>query len=319
MNTNLTRITVALALAFAATSASHACSICGCSLSADWAAQGYATRPGLEAGLRFDYIDQTRLRDGTHLVDPATLDIPGDDEIQQRTLERGTTLDLNYVFAPAWAVTASVPFHDRFHTTIPEDETDISSSHARGLGDLQLLLRYQHPATDRSWSLQAGLKLPSGRFDQTFLDGPAAGETVDRGLQLGTGTTDLLLGAAWFARPTPSLGVFAQALLDQPLAARAGFLPSSSLTLSLGTRWLNPTRVTPQLQFNLKTESREHGSEGDTANSGGVRAYLSPGLTAEITPRVNAFAFVQLPVYQRVDGLQLEPRWLLATGIRLRL
>ena len=81
---------------------------------------------------------------------------------------------------------------------------------------------------------------------------------------------------------------------------------------------MNPSRFTPQLQLNIKTESREHGAQADAANSGGTLAYLSPGLTAELTPNAHGFVFVQLPVYQRVNGLQLEPRWLLSVGVRMK-
>jgi hypothetical protein len=84
-------------------------------------------------------------------------------------------------------------------------------------------------------------------------------------------------------------------------------------------RWLNSSRLTPQLQLNVKTETREHGAQADTANSGGTIAELSAGLTAELGPHASAFVFVQLPVYQRVNGLQLEPRWLLSVGFRWRL
>ena len=105
-------------------------------------------------------------------------------------------------------------------------------------------------------------------------------------------------------------------MLDQPLAARADFLPSASLNLSGGVRWLNSSRFTPQLQLNIKAENREHGAEADTANSSGTLAYLSPGVTVELATHASAFVFVQLPVYQRVNGLQLEPKWLLSVGLR---
>jgi hypothetical protein len=294
------------------------CSVCGCSLSSDWAAQGYATMPGLETSVRFEYFEQSDLRSGTNRVDRSTFEFPNEQEIQQRTVNRNFWLDLNYVIDSSWAITASLPYDDRFHTTIAEGDTDLSTSRANGIGDVRLLARYQNPGLSHSFSFQFGLKLPTGRFDQNFAEGPQTGELLDRGLQLGTGTTDLLLGAAWFARPTTNLGIFAQAQLDQPFAARDGFLPSTSLTVSGGLRWLNSSRFTPQLQLNLKTESREHGDEADTPNSGGTTVYLSPGATAEITTRSSAFVFVQLPVYQRVNGLQLEPKWLLSSGVRFK-
>jgi len=108
-------------------------------------------------------------------------------------------------------------------------------------------------------------------------------------------------------------------MLDQSLGARADFIPSTSVNFSGGVRWLNTSRFTPQLQLNLKTETREHGAAADTANSGGTLAYLSPGLTAELTDKSKAFVFVQLPVYQRVNGLQLELRWLFSTGLRWKI
>ena len=307
--------TVLLALS-AGSTLGCACSTCGCSLSSDWAAQGYTLTPGFETGLRFEYIGQSDLRSGTGSADRSSITFPNDDEIQQKTLNRNTWFDLNYVLDSSWAMTVAIPHHDRFHTTIAEGDTDISTSRAGGLGDLRVLIRYQRFAMTNSFGVQFGLKLPTGRFDQNFASGPQTGELLDRGLQLGTGTTDLLAGVSWFARPAESLGTFAQLNLDQPLAARADFLPSTSLNLSTGIRWLNSSRFTPQLQLNLKWEGHEHGAEADTGNSGSTLAYLSPGLTAELGGNFTGFVFVQAPVYQRVNGLQLEPRWILSFGFR---
>ena len=307
------------ALVAASATPAIACSVCGCSLSSDWAAQGYATQPGFDAGVRFEYFDQTDLRSGTRSVDRGTIAFPADEEIQQRTLNRNTWLDLNDVLNSTWAIVAAVPWHDRFHTTIGEGDTDISTSRASGLGDIRLSARWQDVRPSGSFGVQFGFKLPTGRFDRNFADGPAAGTLLDRGLQLGTGTTDLLVGVSWFTRPAPALGVFVQGTLQQPLAERAGFIPSASVTVSGGVRWLNSSRFIPQLQLNVKAEGREHGAEADTPNSGGVIAYVSPGVTARVTSRSSAFAFVQLPVYQRVNGLQLEPRAILSVGLRYKL
>jgi hypothetical protein len=306
------------AAAISLAGASHvvACSVCGCSLSSDWVAQGVTITPGLDASIRYEYFEQSDLRSGTGSVDRSALTFPNENEIQQRTVNRNTWLDLNYVMDSAWAVTASIPYHDRFHTTIAEGDTDISTSRASGLSDVRLLVRYQKSDSTQSFGVQFGLKLPTGRFAQNFAEGPQAGGLLDRGLQLGTGTTDVILGGSWFARPVENLGTFVQATLYQPLAARDGFIPSTSLTLSGGVRWLNSSRFTPQLQLNIKAEDREHGVNADTPNSGGTIAYLSPGLTAELAANTSAFLFVQLPVYQRVNGLQLEPKWLLSFGLR---
>ncbi len=314
----LSRHLVLLA-ALCGTTTGWACSDCGCSFSSDWAAQGYGLRPGLGLGLRSEYYEQSELRAGTASVNRAALSFPADNEIQQRTVNRNTWLDLNYGFGSAGALTLSVPYQDRFHATIAPGDTELSTSRASGLGDLRLLVRYPRPGTTDSLGFQFGLKLPTGGITQNFASGPQAGGLLDRGLQLGTGTTDLLVGASWFGRLMEQGSVFAQVQADQPLAARDGFVPGTSVALNSGIRWLNAGRLTPQLQLNLKAETREHGANADTANSGGVFAYLSPGVTAEVTAGTLAFAFVQVPVYQRVNGLQLEPKWLLSLGLRWKL
>ncbi len=275
--------------------------------------------PGLETSLRFEYADQRQLRSGTDTVDRASLELPNEDEIQQRTLNRSTWLDLAYTTGDNWAFSLQLPYHDRFHTTIAEGDTEISTSDASGLGDVRLIARYTLSRRSYSrWGLQAGLKLPTGRFNQEFAEGPQTGELLDRGLQLGTGTTDLIAGVSWFGRPAVAVGAFTQATFNQPLAERADFLPSASFILTGGLRWLNSSRFTPQLQLNLKVEGREHGAEGDTENSGSTTVHVSPGITAELGAQSTAFVFVQLPVYQHVNGLQIVPYWQLSAGVRWR-
>jgi hypothetical protein len=295
------------------------CSVCGCSLSSDWAAQGYGTHPGLQGDLRFEYYNQDNLRSGLSSVDVHRYPLPNDQEIQQDTLTRGTWLDLDWVQSPQWGIGVQLPYYDRFHSTIAPGDTQISESRASGPGDARIQARWQQYDPVHSFNVQFGLKLPTGRFNQNFMDGPEAGGLLDRGLQLGTGTTDLLAGASYFRRLGANLGGFGQMSVDQPLAARDGFLPSSSVNLNAGLRYLNTSILTPQLQANVRWDSREHGAEADEPNSGDTAVYLSPGVTVQAGTAGSVFAFVQLPVYQRVNGLQLEPRWLLSLGVRWRL
>ncbi len=307
-------------LLFASTSSrAFACSECGCSLSSDWSAQGYPDRPGLTASARFEYYDSNDLRAGPHRVDRGAMAFPADQEIQQETRNRNTWFGLDYVGSHGWAIAGQLPHYDRYHRTIAPGDTAVSESRAAGIGDLRVLARYQMSSMYRSYGFQFGLKLPTGRIDQDFATGPQAGELLDRGLQLGAGTTDLLAGVSYFRRPAVHLGWFAQATADQPLAERDGYLPSANIVANTGVRYLNPTTVTPQLQLNLRWDGREHGAHGDTANSGGVLAYVSPGATIELGARASGFVFLQLPVYRRVNGFQLEPRSLLSVGVSWKL
>jgi hypothetical protein len=44
--------------------------------------------------------------------------------------------------------------------------------------------------------------------------------------------------------------------------------------------------------------------------------YLSPGLTFNVTARFQVYAFAQIPLAQRVNGLQIEPRSSVSLGLR---
>ena len=52
-------------------------------------------------------------------------------------------------------------------------------------------------------------------------------------------------------------------------------------------------------------------------DSGGKTIYLSPGVTVPVNDRVKVYAFVQLPVYQNLNGFQLAPRYTASVGTRI--
>ncbi len=296
-----------------------ACSTCGCSLNSDWSSQGYAVSSGWHLSLRQDYFDQSKLMHGTDSVDRGAFQYPTDEEVQRKTINRTTLLGADYNFSRYWGITAQLPYTDRHHQTIAGGDTEVSTSDARGIGDLRLLAHYQGFSEDAGLGVQFGLKLPTGRYTQRFASGPQAGQPLDRGLQLGTGTTDALFGVYKFGYLTDSLAYFGQAMAQIALDARDGFRPGNSLNVDFGVRYLDAGRFTPQLQLNLHGEQRESGRQSDRPNSGANYAYLSPGLGLKLSPRLEAYAFVQLPIWQRVNGLQLEPRQLWSLGVRYRL
>ena len=293
-----------------------ACSSCGCSLSSDWSSQGLApSGEGLRLDLRIDYFNQDQLRSGTHKVDRASLPIPNDEEIQQTTINRNTALGVDYSPTVDWGVNLQLPYYDRYHTTIAEGDTAVSTSHTKSIGDVRLVGRYLGLADDHSVGIQFGVKLATGSFDNDFIAGPQQGERLDRGLQPGTGTTDLLVGAFTFGALSRDWDYFAQGMLQQPLNSRDGFKPGTGLNLNAGFRYMGIEGVTPSLQINARIEGRESGPNADLANSGASLVYLSPGLNLQVTERLHGYAFFQVPVYQRVNGLQLEPRYTATIGI----
>jgi hypothetical protein len=292
-----------------------ACSACGCTLSSDWASQGLAASGGWRADFRFDYFNQDQLRSGTDSVPRSSLPIPNEEEIQQYTINRNYALNLDYSPNKNWGVNLQVPWYNRSHATIAEGDTEVSTSHDQGIGDLRIVGRYMGLGEQRNTGIEFGLKLPTGQFNSEFQTGPETGEPLDRGLQLGTGTTDLLLGAYNFGGLAENWDYFAHALLQQPLDSREHFRPGTGVNFNLGVRYTASASFVPQLQVNARIEKRESGANADVENSGASLVYLSPGVTWNISRRFSAYGFFQAPLYQRVNGLQIEATQVWSIGM----
>lgn len=303
------------ALLLAAMPAAQACGACGCTLHSDWATQGFGTQPGVRFDLRYDTFNQDQLRAGTSAVDRGAFPLPADQELQEQTLNRNLTATFDYSPNADWGVALVVPLFNRYHVTVAEGDTAPTFSQGNGLGDVRVLGRYQGFTERRVFGVQVGVKLPTGRTTQTFNAGSQAGEPLDRGLQLGTGTTDLLLGLFAHGELGLDWGVFGQVLVQKPLAERDGFKPGDGVNANLGLRYTGFRGFTPHLQLNARIEGRESGVNADIGNSGATLVYLSPGLTVEVAPRIQVYAFAQVPVAQRVTGLQIEPRWSASVGL----
>jgi len=318
MNARHSRAALALACvaSLATPTTGFACSSCGCTLSSDWSSQGIApSGEGVRVDFRFDYFDQDQLRSGTKKVDRGSLEIPNEHEIQQTTINRNYALGIDYSPNEDWGVNLQLPYFDRYHTTIAPGDTEISTSHTQGIGDVRLVGRYLGFTPDHSIGAQLGVKLATGSFDNTFISGPQAGEPLDRGLQPGTGTIDLLVGGFTFGAFSRDWDYFAQGMLQQPLNSRDGFRPGTGFNLNAGVRYMAYEHFVPSLQINARIEARESGENADVDNSGATLVYLSPGLNFQVAGALHGYAYVQLPIYQRVNGLQLEPRYTATVGI----
>jgi len=293
-----------------------ACSSCGCTLGGDWESQGFSAQPGVRVELRYDYLNQSQLRSGTGTVDRGAITLPNEREIEQGTVNRYTTLGIDYTPNADWGVNVQIPYIDRTHGTIAEGDTATSSSHTGNLGDVRVIGRYQGLSAERNIGIQFGVKLPTGDFHQTFHAGPQAGEDLDRGLQPGSGTTDLMLGAFYTGALSDNWDYYTQGMVQGALDQREGYKPGTSLNLNAGVRYMAFDRYTPELQVNMRTVRRDSGINADTENSGGTLVYLSPGVSVDVASNLKAFGFVQVPVYQHVNGYQLTPHYTLSAGVR---
>ena len=164
--------------------------------------------------------------------------------------------------------------------------------------------------------------MPTGKYGTAvdFYSGPNTGQPLDASLQPGTGSTDVIVGAYYYQAISQNFdafinGQFQAAVkhhMDQP---GNDYRPGNSTTVSFGLRYEGNPRWVPQLQVNLLHKSPDTGALADLQNTAGNVAYLSPGLTAQLSASLHFFAFVQLPVYSNLYGIQLFPRWTGSAGV----
>ena len=300
--------------------AAQACASCGCTLSADWLSQGLAAQPGTTLSLRYDYIPQTELKSGTDVVDRNAIALPADFEIERYTYNHVVTATLDHQFASDWGIDVQLPYFIRPHSTFAEDTTAPSHSNTEGFGDLRVMARWQGlSAPGNITGLEAGLVLPTGSFHKTFDGGPEAGEEVDRGLQPGTGTVQAAFGIYHLGSVAPELGYFVQLTGQAALNTREDYKPGSSVQATAALNYTHWRGFTPQLQLSFRATGKDSGVNSDRDNSGGEQVNLSPGFSARLGSRLTAFGFVELPLYNRVNGYQLAPHAKVSLGVLMNL
>ncbi len=121
--------------------------------------------------------------------------------------------------------------------------------------------------------------LPTGKHDVRNPQGLLA----ERTLQPGSGTTDLLVGGYFHRVLSSGSSWFADALIQAPFDEHENFKPGVRSSLDLGYRW----------------------EVAEPDNSGGRFVYASPGFSYVLLEKLQAYAFLQLPLYQHVKGVQL--------------
>ena len=217
----------------------------------------------------------------------------------------------------------------------------LSSASYAGLGTPDSSPAFREFCRRTIWALQLGIKLPTGDYGGPNADGsgivghnpkpftsgpnsliPSPGNLVDTSLQLGTGSTDLIVGAYYYQAVSQDFDVFVNGQFQAAVSHKldetgADFRPGNLATVSFGTRYEANPDIVPQLQVNITHKSHDQGAQAlaDVSGSAGTVVYLSPGATFNVGHGTNVYAFLQLPVYRNLQGIQLAPRYAASVGL----
>jgi hypothetical protein len=260
-------------LSCVAPAASIACA-CGCGVFDVGTATMIPQHPGGFVYVEDDYMNQDENWVGSNSASRA---LNTDKEIQ--TNFGGVGFD--YQFNQDWGMDIKIPYWDRlFRTDIgTPQQPDITTYRHSALGDIRISARYTGFSAVMSTGLSVGLKLATG--DWTY-------RNFDRDTEIGTGTTDLLLGGYHLGAIGDSyhLKWFAEALYDRAFNTREGYRPGNELDAAVGVMYAGVPLgdsgfLATLLQLIGSDRLRDSGVNANTPNSGYQRLLLSPG--AEVT------------------------------------
>jgi len=289
---------------------------CGCGIFEVGTASMLPEGPGGMVFVEYDYQNQYINWSGNSRAPVAN---NGDKRIDTDFITTG----LQYFWNRSWGIQVEVPYDNRtFRTETADPNTApgaVASVNWGELGDIRVKGIYTGLSEDLSTGLEFGVKLPTGNYNENDAFGD-----VDRDSELGTCSTDILLGAfhrQHFTEKSPFTW-FTQVELDLPVLIQQGYRPGFELDGSVGVYYsgfaLGPVKITPIAQ--VLGSWRGHDS-GDYAsggvddppegiiNSGYERLLLSPGLELDFHP-ITVYADVEIPVFQHETGNQLTAPFL---------
>jgi hypothetical protein len=268
--------------------------------------------------LSLQYIDQDQPRTLTRRARIG--EIPSEHE-EVRTINRAATLGLSYGLTDALQISVGVPYISRAHEHIHSESAELEHWNLHGIGDVLVQARYRFGSD--VWVL-GGVKLPTGASDQTNGE-----DTAEVPIQPGSGAADAIVGMAYeggIVRATGAQGVIGSSAFI-PLFAGVTYRRNGTAhhytvgdewQLNAGTAYPVRSSVEVLLQVNARLRGRDESLDPeDHALSGGRFVFLSPGVRWS-AGRAAWYALVQLPIYQRVNGIQLTARRNVISGVQMR-
>ena len=283
----------ALVLIFAASPSPLWACACGCGVFDVGTSALMPTHPGGLAYLEYGYANQNRNWSGGKR---ASDDNNADKQIRTSFFTGG----VQYMFDRSWGYMVDVPVWARHFETTDVNGNVAGFDHS-SIGDIRVRGVYAGFSEDMSSGLTFGLKLPTGPFNTP---------DFDRDTQIGTGSTDLLLGA--FHRGLiPAVGMwswFTNVQWDEPVINAGGFRPGAEVDATLGSYYdgwrAGGVKISPIAQVVGCARWRDQGVLSMSGDSGYQRVLLAPGFEFSKGP-VRVYADVGFPVYQFVNGDQL--------------
>jgi hypothetical protein len=225
------------------------------------------------------------------------------------------TAGFQYFWNNKWGVEMIVPSANRIFIKSNDDPNASPGSTITtkwwSIGDVRLNGYYTGFSPDMSTGINFGVKLPTGNWTEP---------NVDRDTQIGTGSTDIMLG--FFTRQRITLDQkwtwFAQSQLDAPVIISSGYRPGVEVDSATGVYYtgfrIGKIKIRPIAQAIISNRASDSGWSANPQNSGYQRILLSPGIEFDKHP-FRVYADAELPALNDVVGQQLISQCLVKVNV----
>jgi hypothetical protein len=278
---------------------------CGCSTYTVGTGNNFPDGAGGMVWTEYDFISQSQNWSG---LGPAGANGNPHKLIQTSWLQGG----FQYFFNEKWGASVVVPSANRIVRAEIEDGMEVQQGEEAaapktftkqwwGMGDIRLNGYYTGFSPDMSTGVNLGMKFATGKWNEP---------DIDRDNQIGTGSTDILVG--FFHRHRITMDAkwswFADAQLDAPVIMQAGYTPGLQFNGTAGVYYtglkLGGVKIRPLGQVLFTNKASDSGPAADPQNTGYQQLSLSPGIEFDFK-KVRLYADAELPVMNNVVGNQL--------------
>lgn len=268
---------------------------CGCGIFDVGTSALFASHAGGLVFLEYDYLDQSHNWSGT-------ANAPADNNEDKAIRSRFMTVGGQYQFNRSWGVSVELLYWNRyFQTTDAGTGEPVNFSHG-AVGDIRIKGTYTGFSADMSSGVTFGLKLANGDTGYRGFDADT---------QIGSGSTDLLLGGYHLGRLSADnrWAYYLQGQLAVPIAHKPNYRPGAEGVAVAGLYfegWSTHSalKFSPVGQLRLVYRRPDGGVDGLGQETGYSRVLVSPGVEVA-KGKVRVYADLAVPLYTNARGNQL--------------
>ena len=248
------------------------------------------------------------------------------EDVHQHATEQTALVSLTMGLSERWDLSVQVGYgrfsdfqdnSDAFAKANPGtiSKTDVSS----GLTDLLLLTRYQfykNVELDQHVALVGGIKLPTGNIRSKVNNGLPGKqpELVGTHNQIGSGSTDFILGVAYTGHFLDIIGVSSDFLARINTEGAKSFRSGNQIQADLALAYKPHARVVPSFEVNYIATQIDIEEDELKKNSGVTSVFLTPGLTVKVFDNQTIFVNYSFPVIQILPGIQNKEDYRVSAG-----